>query len=69
MDESDRFMSNPVGFVSTMLENSSLPSHLVMFESEEKHLRELLVSHSYKEVKTIVRSVYGLCYTHHSFYF
>lgn len=51
VDESDRFMSNPVGFVSTMLENSSLPSHLVMFESEEKHLRELLVSHSYKEVK------------------
>ncbi|KAM0952550.1 putative hexosyltransferase [Dioscorea sansibarensis] len=51
LDESDQFMSNPVGFVLAMLENSSLPSHLVLFESEEKHLRELLVSHSFKEVK------------------
>ncbi|KAJ0984723.1 hypothetical protein J5N97_003079 [Dioscorea zingiberensis] len=51
LDESERFMTDSVGFVSDMFKNSCLPSHLVLFESEERHLRELLGSHSFKEVK------------------
>lgn len=49
-DESDRFMMDPVGFVTDMFRNSSLPSHIVLYSSEEGHLREFLISHSFREV-------------------
>ncbi|XP_004309941.1 PREDICTED: GPI mannosyltransferase 3 isoform X1 [Fragaria vesca subsp. vesca] len=50
-DESDRFMMDPVGFASEFAKNWSLPSHIVIFDSEEKKLRDFLVSHSFKEIK------------------
>ncbi|CAL9749899.1 unnamed protein product [Musa acuminata subsp. burmannicoides] len=51
LDESDRFMIDPLGFVMSMFTNSSLPSHIVLFSSEEKQLRELLISYSFDEIK------------------
>ncbi|WOL05414.1 GPI mannosyltransferase 3 isoform X1 [Canna indica] len=51
LDESDRFMMDPPGFVLSMFKNISLPSHIVLFGSEESQLRELLISYSFKEVK------------------
>ncbi|KAL5548873.1 hypothetical protein UlMin_004104 [Ulmus minor] len=48
-DESDRFMVDPVGFVSEYTKNWSIPSHIVLFESEEKRLRDFLISHSFRE--------------------
>lgn len=50
-DESDRFMMDPVGFVTEYAQGWSLPSHIVLFESEEKLLRDFLISHSYIEVR------------------
>ena len=49
-DESDRFMMDPVPFVSEYAKNWSLPSHIVLFDSEEQKLRNLLVSFDYREV-------------------
>lgn len=49
-DESDQFMMDPVSFASEFAKNWSLPSHIVIFDSEEKKLRDFLVSHSFKEV-------------------
>lgn len=52
LDESDHFMTDPVGFVSNMFKNSScFPSHIVLFDPEERHLSQILVSYSYREVK------------------
>ncbi|KAK1265455.1 hypothetical protein QJS04_geneDACA011465 [Acorus gramineus] len=51
MDESDRFMMDPVGFTSNLLSNGQLPSHIVLFDTEEKQLKELLNSLSYKEIQ------------------
>ncbi|KAK9757379.1 hypothetical protein RND81_01G158400 [Saponaria officinalis] len=50
-DESDRFMLNPLEFVSDFSRNWSLPSHIVMFDSEEIKLRSFLMSNSFREVK------------------
>ncbi|KAM5554037.1 mannosyltransferase APTG1-like [Rosa sericea] len=50
-DESDQFMMDPVGFASEFAKNWSLPSHIVLFDSEEMKLRDFLVSHSFKEIK------------------
>ncbi|KAF9613725.1 hypothetical protein IFM89_010167 [Coptis chinensis] len=50
-DESDRFMMDPVGFVSELVKDWSLPSHIVLFDSEERQLKELLSMHSFREVK------------------
>lgn len=49
-DKSDQFMMDSVGFVSEFAKNWSLPSHIVIFDSEEKLLLEFLVSHSFKAV-------------------
>ena len=49
-DESDRFMMDPVGFATKFAKNWSVPSHIVLFDSEEKLLKDFLVSHSFKEV-------------------
>ncbi|CAB4292832.1 unnamed protein product [Prunus armeniaca] len=50
-DESDHFMIDPVGFASEFAKNWSLPSHIVLFDSEEKLLKDFLISHSFKEIK------------------
>ncbi|KAI5557159.1 hypothetical protein POPTR_018G098700v4 [Populus trichocarpa] len=49
-DESDHFMMDPVSFVTRMT-NGSLPSHVVLFDSEEKLLRDFLISHSFTEIR------------------
>ncbi|EXB94916.1 GPI mannosyltransferase 3 [Morus notabilis] len=51
IDESDRFMMDPVGFASEYAKNWSIPSHIVLFESEEKLLKDFLETHSYREEK------------------
>lgn len=50
-DESDRFMLDPHGFASEFAKNWSLPSHIILFESEERKLKDFLISRSYREVK------------------
>lgn len=50
-DESDLFMMDPVGFTKELANDWSPPSHIVLFESEERVLREFLLLHSFKEVK------------------
>ncbi|KAJ6355359.1 hypothetical protein OIU77_005862 [Salix suchowensis] len=50
-DESDHFMMDPVSFVSTLMTNGSLPSHVVLFDSEEQLLRDFLISHSFTEIR------------------
>lgn len=49
-DESDRFMMEPSGFAFELAKTWSLPSHIVLFDSEERKLREFLSLHSFKEV-------------------
>ncbi|XP_021899812.1 GPI mannosyltransferase 3 isoform X2 [Carica papaya] len=51
LDESDRFMKDPAGFVSELAKNWSSPSHIVLFEPEEKKLRDFLTSHSFIQVR------------------
>ncbi|CAL5198442.1 unnamed protein product [Lathyrus oleraceus] len=51
LDESDRFMTDPVSFMSKFANNSSFPSHIVLFESEEQKLRSSLISFDYREEK------------------
>ncbi|XP_024975535.1 GPI mannosyltransferase 3 isoform X1 [Cynara cardunculus var. scolymus] len=50
-DESDRFMMDPMGFISQFAKNWSQPSHIVLFDNEEKHLKDFLLSHSFEERK------------------
>ncbi|KAF6156388.1 hypothetical protein GIB67_031509 [Kingdonia uniflora] len=51
IDESDRFMMDPVEFMSDMVKDWSLPSHIVLFDSQERLLKELLTSKSFGEMK------------------
>ncbi|XP_072968817.1 mannosyltransferase APTG1 [Typha angustifolia] len=51
LDESDRFMMNPVNFTNNILRNLSLPSHIVLFDAQDKHLHETLITHSFRQVK------------------
>ncbi|KAK7265324.1 hypothetical protein RJT34_32943 [Clitoria ternatea] len=50
-DESDRFLMDPVTFVSEYAKNSTLPSHIVLFDSEEQKLRNFLTTYDYREEK------------------
>ncbi|CAK9140301.1 unnamed protein product [Ilex paraguariensis] len=50
-DESDLFMMDPVGFASELSKNWSLPSHIVLFDSQEKILMDFLASHSFLEIR------------------
>ncbi|XP_050208020.1 mannosyltransferase APTG1 [Mercurialis annua] len=50
-DESDRFMIDPVGFTSEMAKNWSQPSHIVLFDSEERLVKDFLVSQSFREIR------------------
>ncbi|CAI9102775.1 OLC1v1001100C1 [Oldenlandia corymbosa var. corymbosa] len=50
-DESDKFLMDPVGFTTEFSKNWSIPSHIVLFDSQEKLLKDFLVSHNFHEVK------------------
>lgn len=50
-DESDRFMLDPVGFMSEFVRNWTLPSHIVLFDAEERKLKEFLMSENFREAK------------------
>lgn len=52
--ESDQFKMDPVGFVSIMVANWSLPSHVVVFDLEERKIRDLLHSHFFIEVNCYI---------------
>lgn len=43
-------MMDPIGFASELTKNWSFPSHVVLFDSQEKLLRDFLMSHSFREV-------------------
>lgn len=51
IDESDRFMRDPVGFVLDMFSSLLLPSHIVLFDSQAVQLREVLALHGYVQVQ------------------
>lgn len=51
IDESDRFMRDPVGFVLNMFSSLPLPSHIVLFDSQAVQLREILALHGYVQVQ------------------
>lgn len=51
IDESDKFMMDPFGFTSEFAKNWSMPSHIILFDSQEKLLKEFLVSHQFHEIK------------------
>ncbi|XP_022639585.1 GPI mannosyltransferase 3 isoform X2 [Vigna radiata var. radiata] len=48
-DDSDRFLMDPVSFVSEYAKNVSMASHIVLFDSEEQKLKNLLISFDYME--------------------
>lgn len=50
-DESDRFIMDPIGFISEFAKNWSRPSHIVLFDNEETHVKDFLISHSFEERK------------------
>ncbi|GAA0176355.1 glycosyltransferase [Lithospermum erythrorhizon] len=50
LDESDRFMMEPVKFAIDYARNWSVPSHIVLFEPQEKFLKEFLASHNFQEI-------------------
>jgi len=56
-------MMDPVSFVSTLMTNGSLPSHVVLFDSEEKLLRDFLISHSFIEVHAEPMSIYSFAFS------
>lgn len=51
IDESDQFLNDPLGFAMKLARNWTQPSHIVLFDSQEKPLKEFLVSHHYYEVR------------------
>uniref|UniRef100_A0A0D9YL87 Mannosyltransferase n=1 Tax=Oryza glumipatula TaxID=40148 RepID=A0A0D9YL87_9ORYZ len=55
LDESDRFLMNPTDFVGKVFGNLSSFSHIVLFESEERHLK-LLLHNSFREVRRFFHS-------------
>ena len=50
LDESDRFLASPSEFVGEVFGNLSTFSHIVLFESEERHVLQLLLHNSFLEV-------------------
>lgn len=61
LDESDRFMLDPHGFASEFAKNWSLPSHIVLFDSEERKLKDFLTSYSYREVWLLFLALITFC--------
>lgn len=52
--ESDRFLTNPLDFATEFAKNWTVPSHIVLFDSEERPLKDFLISHSFKEVRDVL---------------
>jgi phosphatidylinositol glycan class B len=50
LDESDLFLTSPFEFVGEVFGNLSTFSHIVLFESEERHVLQLLMHNSFLEV-------------------
>ncbi|KAG8372474.1 hypothetical protein BUALT_Bualt12G0069900 [Buddleja alternifolia] len=51
LDESDKFLADPIGFAAALARNWSLPSHIVLFDSQERLLKEFLISNHFQEIK------------------
>ncbi|CAN4084330.1 unnamed protein product [Withania somnifera] len=51
LDESDQFLVDPAGFATEFAKNWSIPSHIVLFDSQEKLLKDFLALHNFKEIK------------------
>ena len=65
LDESDRFLTSPSEFVGEVFGNLSSFSHIVLFESEERHVLHLLLRNSFHEV--ICHGALGImCFFTHS---
>ena len=63
LDESDRFMMDPLGFVTELAGNwSEPPSHIVMFASEERKLRDFIIQHSFREARTFDFNSNVICF-------
>jgi len=56
LDESDRFLTSPSEFVGEVFGNLSSFSHIVLFESEERHVLHLLLHNSFHEVRRFFHS-------------
>ncbi|KAF8677294.1 hypothetical protein HU200_046780 [Digitaria exilis] len=56
LDESDRFLASPPDFVDEVFGNLSSFSHIVLFESEERHMLNLLLRNSFLEVRRVFHS-------------
>ncbi|KAF3649801.1 putative E3 ubiquitin-protein ligase XBAT32-like [Capsicum annuum] len=51
LDESDRFLADPAGFATEFAKNWSIPSHIVLFDYQEKLLKDFLALHNFGEIK------------------
>ncbi|AQK67792.1 Alg9-like mannosyltransferase family [Zea mays] len=56
LDESDRFLTSPSEFVGEVFGNLSAFSHIVIFESEERHVLQLLLHNSFLEMRRFFHS-------------
>ncbi|TVU44671.1 hypothetical protein EJB05_04119 [Eragrostis curvula] len=56
LDESDRFLTSPSDFVGKVFKNLSSFSHIVLFESEERHVLDMLLQNSFVEVRRFFHS-------------
>ncbi|AQK67764.1 Alg9-like mannosyltransferase family [Zea mays] len=56
LDESDRFLTSPSEFVGDVFGNLSAFSHIVLFESEERHVLQLLLHNSFLEMRRFFHS-------------
>lgn len=50
LDESDQFLVDPAGFATEFSKNWSIPSHIVLFDFQEKLLKDFLALHNFEEV-------------------
>lgn len=57
-EESVRFMINPVNSVSKLAKSWSIPSHVVLFGSEERLLWDFLTSRSFIKVNEEMLSIF-----------
>ncbi|XP_042066073.1 mannosyltransferase APTG1-like [Salvia splendens] len=56
LDESEQFLGDPAGFATKLAQTWNRPSHIVVFDAEEKPLKEFLVSHNFKEIRRFFHS-------------
>ncbi|XP_047941262.1 mannosyltransferase APTG1-like [Salvia hispanica] len=56
LDESDQFLKDPIGFTTKLAQTWNRPSHIALFDSEEKPLKGFLASHHFKEIKRFFHS-------------